>query len=77
MSHEGLPLKVALVQGLMSRLVLPAPAQYRPQLRRLAALSASGAQELAARAQQLLVGGLWVAGGFGGGGGKGRCWEGV
>lgn len=42
--------------GLMGRLVLPDPAPYRPALRRLAALTAPGTGELAARAAQLLVG---------------------
>jgi hypothetical protein len=38
-SHQGAPLKCALLQRLMSALVLPAPEHYRSLLRRLAALS--------------------------------------
>lgn len=38
-SHQGAALKCALLQRLMSALVLPAPEHYRSQLRRLAALS--------------------------------------
>ncbi|KAG2445384.1 hypothetical protein HXX76_000006 [Chlamydomonas incerta] len=57
-SHQGLALKSQLVLGLMARLVLPAPAQYRPLLRRLAALGGGGGGkglgELSARAAQLL-----------------------
>ncbi|GIM14327.1 hypothetical protein Vretimale_17212, partial [Volvox reticuliferus] len=54
LSHQGLPLKSKLVLGLMARLVLPAPAQYRPLLRRLAALTGPGTGELVTRAAQLL-----------------------
>ncbi|GLC69098.1 hypothetical protein PLESTF_000789000 [Pleodorina starrii] len=54
LSHQGLALKSRLVLGLMARLVLPAPAQYRPLLRRLAALSGPGSGELVTRAAQLL-----------------------
>ena len=38
-SHQGAPLKCALLQRLLSALVLPAPEHYRQLLRRLAALS--------------------------------------
>ncbi|KAG2485379.1 hypothetical protein HYH03_015868 [Edaphochlamys debaryana] len=53
-SHQGLALKCQLVAGLMARLVLPAPASYRPLLRRLAALAGPGTGALAARSAQLL-----------------------
>eukprot|EP00198_Chlamydomonas_reinhardtii_P011967 XP_001701304.1 predicted protein [Chlamydomonas reinhardtii] len=63
-SHQGLALKSQLVLGLMARLVLPAPAQYRPLLRRLAALGGGGGGkglgELSARAAQLLTPSLFV-----------------
>ena len=39
LSHQGAALKSALMQRLMSALVLPAPEHYRALLRRLAALS--------------------------------------
>ena len=39
LSHQGAALKSALLQRLMSALVLPAPEHYRALLRRLAALS--------------------------------------
>lgn len=57
LSHANIRLKAELVAGLLARLVLLAPAAYRPQLRRIAALAAGvqGAAELANRAQQLLV----------------------
>ncbi|KAL4859471.1 Acetyl-CoA carboxylase 1 [Chlorella vulgaris] len=53
-SHQGAALKCALLQRLMSALVLPAPEHYRSQLRRLAALSEPSSAEVAQRAQQLL-----------------------
>lgn len=62
LSHQGLALKVQLVLRLMAVLVLPAPAPYRPQLRRFAALRTKGAEELVLRAQ---VGGMMA----------GRCGE--
>ena len=40
-SHQALPLKVALITQLMNALVLPSPSHYRPLLRRCAALGAS------------------------------------
>ena len=39
LSHQGAALKCALLQRLMSALVLPAPEHYRSLLRRLAALA--------------------------------------
>lgn len=39
LSHQGAALKSALLQRLMSALVVPAPEHYRALLRRLAALS--------------------------------------
>ena len=54
MSHQGVALKSALLQRVLSALVLPAPERYRPQLRRLAALSCPGAADVAAQAQALL-----------------------
>jgi hypothetical protein len=53
-SHQGAPLKCALLQRLMSALVLPAPEHYRAQLRRLAALGEPSVASVAQRAQQLL-----------------------
>ncbi|PRW58200.1 acetyl- carboxylase 1-like isoform A [Chlorella sorokiniana] len=54
LSHQGAALKSALLQRLMSALVLPAPEHYRALLRRLAALSERTSAEVAQRAQQLL-----------------------
>jgi hypothetical protein len=54
LSHQGAPLKSALMQRLMSALVLPAPEHYRALLRRLAGLAEPSAAEVAQRAQQLL-----------------------
>ncbi|PSC75189.1 acetyl-carboxylase 1-like [Micractinium conductrix] len=54
LSHQGTPLKSALMQRLMSALVLPAPEHYRSLLRRLATLSEKSSAEVAQRAQQLL-----------------------
>ena len=54
LAHNGMTLKSELVLRLMGALVLPAPDLYRPQLRRLAALSEPGTGDVALRAQQLL-----------------------
>jgi hypothetical protein len=54
LSHQGAPLKSALMQRLMSALVLPAPEHYRALLRRLAGLAEPSAADVAQRAQQLL-----------------------
>ncbi|EFN59405.1 hypothetical protein CHLNCDRAFT_56737 [Chlorella variabilis] len=54
LSHQGAALKCALLQRLMSALVLPAPEHYRSLLRRLAALAEPSSAEVAQRAQQLL-----------------------
>lgn len=55
MAHQGLQHRVELVSRLMLTLVLPSPAMYRPQLRRLAQLAVKGTEELGQRARHLLV----------------------
>ena len=62
LSHNGVALKSDLLLRLMNALVLPAPDLYRPQLRRLAALSEHGSADVAQRAQQLLEHSLLVSG---------------
>jgi hypothetical protein len=55
-SHQGISTKCELAQRLLTALVVPDPASYRPQLRRLAALRTKGAEQLVLRAHNLLVG---------------------
>ena len=55
LSHQGLPLKAELTLRLMTALVLPDPAYYRPLLRRMTALRTKGSEKLVLRAQNLLV----------------------
>ena len=54
LSHKNAKLKCALVQVLLNALVLPSPDEFRPQLRRLAALVEPACILLAQRAQELL-----------------------
>ena len=55
-SHQGLSLKADLAQRLMTALVLPDPAHYRPLLRRMAVLRTKGSEQIVLRAHNLLVG---------------------
>ena len=61
LSHQGVALKTALMQRLMSALVLPAPEHYRALLRRLAALSGGQRQHGSGSSS-----GSWLASGSGG-----------
>ncbi|MEW5311712.1 MAG: hypothetical protein WDW38_003401 [Sanguina aurantia] len=54
MAHQGLQHRAELASRLMLTLVLPSPAMYRPQLRRLAQLAVKGTEELGQRARHLL-----------------------
>ena len=54
-SHQGLALKADLALRLMTALVLPDPAHYRPLLRRMAVLRTKGSEQTAIRAHNLLV----------------------
>eukprot|EP00803_Ostreobium_quekettii_P003946 evm.model.scf_1945.1 EVM.evm.TU.scf_1945.1 scf_1945:1899-19188(+) len=54
LSHLGVARKSKLVNALLTSLVLPAPAAFRPQLRRLTALSGKPTEEVVLRAQHLL-----------------------
>ncbi|GMH43409.1 hypothetical protein BSKO_11331 [Bryopsis sp. KO-2023] len=54
LSRQGVARKSQFIRAILTALVLPSPADYRPLLRRLTALSSKGTQEVAVRAQQLL-----------------------
>ena len=53
-SHQSLPTKCKLLNGLLSAAIMPNPQKYRTYLRRLVALESKGAQEVALRAKHLL-----------------------
>jgi len=53
-SHQSLPTKCKLLNGLLSAAIMPNPQKYRTYLRRLVALESKGAQDVALRAKHLL-----------------------
>ena len=53
-SHQSLPTKCKLLNGLLSAAIMPSPQKYRTYLRRLVALESKGAQDVALRAKHLL-----------------------
>lgn len=53
-SHQGADRKSLFIRAVLLSLVLPSPADYRPLLRRLTALTSKGTSEVVAQAQQLL-----------------------